>query len=244
VAVGMHKDMSGKDRILEATLPGAFRLPTENLDETTQTALAAALREGAVIGVPTDTVYGLAARWDSAAGVRGLFVAKGRAEEQIIAVVFASVGDVEAALADLDSAAARVIEALLPGPYTFIVKTEVPRVPLVGTADSLGVRVPDHAALLSIVAALGTPLALTSANLTGEKDAATVDDVDLRVLAYCSAAFAPAGAPDSGAPAGASGVASTIVDLRPLTEGAAPVVLREGPVSGAEVLERIASLGG
>ncbi len=167
VAVSAHRDLSGKDRIVEATLPGAFRLSSEAPDEATCAALGAALREGAVIGVPTDTVYGLAARWDSAAGVRGLFVAKGRAQQKIVAVVFESVSAVEAALPDLEPSAARVMRALLPGPYTFIVKTEVPRAPLVGTADSLGVRVPDHAALLGIVAALGTPLALTSANLDG-----------------------------------------------------------------------------
>jgi release factor glutamine methyltransferase len=251
VAVSVHKDMSGKDRIVEATAPGAFRLPTEGMNEAGLAALTAALQQGAVIGVPTDTVYGLAARWDSAAGVRGLFVAKGRAEEQIVAAAFASVGDVEAALPDLDPAATRVMEAVLPGPYTFIVKTEVPRVPLVGTADSLGVRVPDHEALLSIVAALGTPLALTSANLAGEKDAATIDDVDPVMLAYCSVALVPpassaprAGAPGPEAPPVVSGVVSTIVDLRPLAGGAAPVVLREGAVPGAEVLDRIASLRG
>jgi L-threonylcarbamoyladenylate synthase len=236
VAVAAHKDLSGKDRIVQATLPGAYQLTTEGMDEATQTALAAALREGAVIGMPTDTVYGLAARWDSPAGVRGLFVAKGRAEEQIVAAVFASVDQVEAALLDLEPCAAQVMRALLPGPYTFIVKTEVPRTPLVGTADSLGVRVPDHAALLQLVASLGTPLALTSANLTGQKDAATVDEVDPLVLAHCSAVFVP----PAGAGPPAAGVASTIVDLRPLTDGAAPTVLREGAVPAAEVLARIA----
>jgi release factor glutamine methyltransferase len=238
------RDMSGKDRIVQATLPGAFRLSTEDMDEARVTVLAGALKKGAIVGVPTDTVYGLAARWDSPAGVRGLFAAKGRADEQIVAAVFASVKHVEQVLPDLEPSAARVIGALLPGPYTFIVKTEVPRAPLVGTADSLGVRVPDHPALLDIVAALGVPLAATSANLTGEKDAATVDDVPPAVLAYCSAAFGVGGGVTgevAGRPA-VTGVASTVVDLRPLADGAAPVVLREGAVPAAEVLRRIESL--
>jgi release factor glutamine methyltransferase len=243
-AVTTYKDLSGKDRIVEASLPGAFRLPTEGVDESTQTALACALREGAMIGVPTDTVYGLAARWDSAPGVRALFVAKGRAQEQIVAAVFASVQDVERSLPDLEPSAVKVMKALLPGPYTFVVKTEVPRAPLVGTADSLGVRVPDHPALLGIAASLGVPLAVTSANLTGEKDAATVDEVDPAVLAHCSAVFAPAaGAAAAGVPPAVTGVASTVVDLRPLACGAEPVVLREGAVSAAKALERIAAAG-
>ncbi len=205
-------------------------------------ALGKALQEGAIIGVPTDTVYGLAARWDSAAGVRSLFAAKGRAEEQIVAAVFSSVDEAEQALPDLDSSAARVMRALLPGPYTFVVKTEVPRAPLVGTGDSLGVRVPDHPALLNLVAGLGAPLAVTSANLSGKEDAATVDDVDPVLLAHCSAVFAPPGGQSVGRDA-VSGVASTVVDLRPLSEGVLPLVLREGAVSAAKALERIRDLG-
>jgi release factor glutamine methyltransferase len=248
--VSVHKDLSGKERIVEATLPDAFRLPAEGAGGPWSVALVRALQAGAIIGVPTDTVYGLAARWDSAAGVRALFAAKGRASEQIVAAVFASAEDVYQALPDLESSAARVMRALLPGPYTFIVKTEVPRAPLVGTDDSLGVRVPDHPALLSIIASLGTPLAATSANPTGEKDAATVDDVDPVVLALCSAAFAasaagPAveGAAGSTASGTVTGVASTVVDLRPLASGGAPVVMREGAISETEVLQRIAALG-
>ena len=207
------------------------------------------MRAGAIIGVPTDTVYGLAARWDSTAGVRALFAAKGRAEEQVVAALFASVESISQALPDVEGGAYRVMQALLPGPYTFIVSTEVPRAHLVGTDDSLGVRVPDHPALLNIIAALGTPLAATSANLTGEKDAATVDEVDPAVLAHCSVAFAapagpaPEGAAESSASGAVTGVASTVVDLRPLAVGDTPVVLREGAVSGAEVLRLIAELG-
>ena len=243
--VSVHNDLSGKGRIVEATLPGVHRLSEEGPSEAEAAALVRALGEGAIVGVPTDTVYGLAARWDSAAGVRALFVAKGRAEEQIVAAVFASVDEVERALPDLEPAAARVLRALLPGPYTFIVTTEVPRAPLVGAPDSLGVRVPDHPGLLNIVGTLGTALAATSANLTGADDAATLDEVDPRVLAHCSAAFgSPAGGQAPAAADGAvTGVASTVVDLRPLASGAAPVVLREGTVSGTEVLELISALG-
>jgi release factor glutamine methyltransferase len=242
--VGVLRDLSGKDRIVQATLPGAFRLSTEDMDEARVAVLAGALKEGAIVGVPTDTVYGLAARWDSPAGVRALFAAKGRAEEQIVAAVFASVEHVEQTLSDLEPSAARVMKALLPGPYTFIVRTEVPRAPLVGTADSLGVRVPDHAELLGLVAALGVPLAATSANLSGEKDAGTVEDVEPAVLAHCSAVFG-VGNGASGEAArhpAVTGVASTVVDLRPLADGVAPVVLREGTVPAAEVLKRIEAL--
>jgi L-threonylcarbamoyladenylate synthase len=181
-------------------------------------------------------VYGLAARWDSQAGVRRIFLAKGRSPEQPVAVLFSSVDAVKEALPDLEAPAAKVLEALLPGPFTFVVATSVLRPALVGTADSLGVRVPDEAALLGLLRSLGTPLAATSANLSGGEDAGTLADVDPTVLAYCSIAFAAPGVAPS------PGLASTVVDLRPLSTGDTPMVLREGTASAREVLQRIETL--
>ena len=211
--------------------------------ETRREALVGALGAGAVIGVPTDTVYGIAARWDSQAGVRRLFAAKGRSSEQPVGVLFSSADAISEALPDLEPASARVLEAVLPGPFTLIVSTAVPRPALVGTPDSIGVRVPDHPALLELLGSLGTPLAATSANLTGRPDPATLSEVDPQVLAHCSCAFA---APDpvssTAGPEASAACASTVVDLRPLASGATPVVLREGAVPAAAVLEQIATL--
>jgi L-threonylcarbamoyladenylate synthase len=153
-----------------------------------------------------------------------------------VAVLFPAVEAVRSALADLDPVAAKVMEALLPGPFTFVVSTHVPRPALVGTADSLGIRVPDHPELLRLMDRLGTPLAATSANRTGEKDAPGLDDVDAAVLAHCSLALT------GSRPAQTGGAASTVVDLRPMSDGAAPKILREGAVPGSVVLGRIAAL--
>jgi release factor glutamine methyltransferase len=235
-AVTVRKDMSRKERIVEATLPGVTVMVVADLDAADKAALVGALDAGAVIGVPTDTVYGLAARWDSRVGVAALFAAKGRPPEQPVAVLFPSVEAVKAALPDLESNAAKVMEALLPGPFTFVVTTTVPRPDLVGTVDSLGVRVPDRPELLGLMTALATPLAATSANRSGEKDVAGLADVDPAVLSYCSVAFAFMPGDQ------AVGAASTVVDLRPLASGGAPLILREGAVRGRELLERIAAL--
>ncbi|MBN1629053.1 MAG: L-threonylcarbamoyladenylate synthase [Thermoleophilia bacterium] len=237
--------------MVEATLPGATVLTPEGLTEAELAAAREALEAGAVIGVPTDTVYGLAARWDSPAGVRALFAAKGRAPEQPVAVAFASVDAVVEALPELDSSALKVLRALLPGPYTFVVAISVPRPALVGTADSLGVRVPDCPGLLTLLRLLGVALAATSANPSGGADARTLSEVDPAVLAQCSVVFA--GLAEGGAGPGlrpgpapvttaGRGPASTVVDLRPLSAGRAPVVLREGAIGATEVLERIATL--
>ncbi len=230
VLVTVHRDLSRKDRMVEATLPGATLLSASALDGATAHALRRALDSGAAVGLPTDTVYGIAAKWDSVSGVGRLFAAKQRSPEQPVAVLFPSVEAITASLPDLDPVAVRVLGALLPGPYTFVVGTAVPRPELVGTPDSLGVRIPDHPDLLRLLTAVGAPLAATSANLTGLPAPATAAEVDPLVLAHCSAAVVPD--PRSAAVAG---VASTVVDLRPLASGGGPIVLREGALSGDEV---------
>lgn len=236
--VAVHKDLSGKERMVAATLPGAPMMPLGGLNGRQSAALDAALRGGAVIGIPTDTVYGIAAGWDSRAGVRRLFTAKGRDPEQPLAVLFPSVVSIKAALPDLDGTSTKVLEALLPGPYTFVVATSVSRPPLVGTADSLGVRVPDHPALLEFLGSLDTPLAATSANLSGHGEATVPVEVDPLVLAHCSIAFTTPGPfPGAGLP-----VASTVVDLRPLAAAGPAAILREGAVDGTETLKRIDAL--
>ena len=101
-SISVHQDLSGKERIVEATLAGAPLLEMSSLGEGSLTALGSALRAGAVVGLPTDTVYGLAAAWDSREGVKRLCAAKGRGGEQPVAVLFASVEALGKMLTDLD----------------------------------------------------------------------------------------------------------------------------------------------
>jgi release factor glutamine methyltransferase len=235
--VRRRRDLSGKERILLATRPGTVICGLDEFDAGIAGTLSAALRAGAVLGVPTDTVYGLAAGWRSGDGVRALFDAKGRGEARPVAVLFSSVAAIRSAIPDLAPQAAKVLDALLPGPYTFVVGTTVLRPPLVGTADSLGVRVPDHPPLLRALEQLNVPLAATSANLSGRPDPRSLSEVDPCLLAHCAAALAPC---ETGTTS--IGVASTVVDLRPLSAGEEACVLRAGAVSAADVLARIATI--
>lgn len=225
-------DLSGKDRIVRAVLPGCPVVDISAVEGITLERLRAGLRAGAIVALPTDTVYGLASIWDSPQGVARIFDAKGREEERPVAVLFASVERVRESLPDLEAAAASVLEHLLPGPYTFVVGTEVQRPRLVGTADSLGVRVPDYPPLLGLLGALGTPLAATSANRSGGADVTEAADVHSSLLTMCAAAFVGA--------ASTNGVPSTVVDLRPLATGAEALVLREGAVPADDVLRLVA----
>ncbi|HZJ02213.1 MAG TPA: peptide chain release factor N(5)-glutamine methyltransferase, partial [Thermoleophilia bacterium] len=75
--VASQRDLSGRERIVRAVRPGTAVRDSRELTPWEAAAVAGALRQGAVVGVPTDTVYGLAAAWDSSPGVERLFAATG-----------------------------------------------------------------------------------------------------------------------------------------------------------------------
>lgn len=236
----VHEDLTRRARIVEATLPGAEVMGLEDMDEEGIYHLREALSVGAIIGLPTDTVYGIAARWDSPLGVRTLFAAKGRPPDRPVQVLFPSVEAIEEALPDLDETSARVLRHMLPGPFTFIVATDISRPPDIGTAESLGVRVPGHLPTLALLRILNVPLAATSANLSGAESVSTLTEVDPVVLAHCTVAFAQGTLEARGSDE--TSAASTVVDLRPLSAGGPAVVIREGVVKERTVRARIAQL--
>lgn len=180
-------------------------------------AVVAALRRGAVVGIPTDTVYGLAADPFSREAVALLFSLKRRPAVKAIPILAASIEQAER-VGVLAGPARRAAERYWPGALTLVVG-RVPGLPdWVGNParDSVGIRVPDHPAALSLLAEAG-PLAVTSANRSG--GAAAEDDAGARaIFADGVAAYLPG--------AGAGGAPSTVVDLT----GGSPRVLRAGPV--------------
>lgn len=231
-AIRVRKDLSGKDRIVSAARPGAPVLPLARVEGDALAALRSALGAGALVGVPTDTVYGIAAAWDSRRGLRALREVKGRNDEKPFQVLFPSVEEVCRNLPALDPGMVRILESLLPGPYTLIVPDPSSRPKELGPVGSLGIRVPASEELLAVLSGLGMPLAATSANFAGQPEAVSWEQVPGEIAAACCALLAPIAA-------GAKGTASTVVDLRPLESGKEPVVLREGAVPATEVLGRI-----
>lgn len=192
-------------------------------------AAVAALASGRLAIVPTDTVYGLAATPYAEAPVRRLYAAKGRAQPQPTAVVAANVDLLLELVPELDDAAVAAARALLPGPYTLILPNPARRFPwLTGDRpETVGVRVPAVAGLArELLDAVGA-LVATSANLPGEPDPRTLEDVPEQLRA-AAAAVVDAG-PLPGTP-------STVLDLT----GPKPVVVREGAVPAAEALRAVA----
>ena len=115
---------------------------TPEEQETAVAAALAALRAGEPVGVPTDTVYGLAADAMDADAVQRLFVLKQRPVDRSIAVLVADLATAET-LVTLTPPARRLAERFWPGPLT-IVAARRPEAPAhLGTGATIGVRLPD-----------------------------------------------------------------------------------------------------
>ena len=183
-----------------------------------------ALRAGKTILLPTDTVYGLAARADEA-GAAAVYELKGRDARQPTALVAATVLDLLRAIPELELPA-----ELFPGPYTLVVANPARRFPwLAGqTPEKIGIRVPHLTGeARRAVEAVGVVLA-TSANEPGEPAAASLDEVPMRIRRAVAAEIDAGRLP---------GTASTVVDLT----GAEPAIVREGAIPAAEALSTISA---
>lgn len=191
---------------------------------------ATRLAKGQVVVFPTDTVYGLAADARSSRAVQQLFELKGREEHKPFALLLPEAEYAwQAGLTPPEEHSLLLARRLLPGAFTLLVQRS-PEAELAAPlcAPKLGLRVPNYDFTLALTKAFSGPIALTSANLSGQPEPATSAQlialwqgkVPLIVL--------------SSTPA--RGLASTVLDL---TE-APPRLVRRGPHS----LEELARLVG
>ncbi|MDQ8207477.1 L-threonylcarbamoyladenylate synthase [Coraliomargarita sp. SDUM461003] len=182
------------------------------------------LRDEAVVGVPTETVYGLAGNALNEVSVRKIFEVKGRPLIDPLIVHFHSLEDAEAHV-EFNDRARKLAAQFWPGALTLILPKKDSISDLVTAGlPSAAVRVPAHPVFRSLLKRLEFPLAAPSANPFGYVSPTLAQHVDAtlgnRILAVLDG-----GACDHG-------VESTIVDLR---DPAAPKILRPGPLS-AEAL--------
>lgn len=169
-------------------------------------------RDDGVLLVPTETVYGLVCDASHEAARAKIYEMKRRPASKLLTLFFASREAAETAFPAMPETAKRFAAAFCPGPVTLIVPD--------GDAFT-GFRIPDHPALLKLLAAYGHPLASTSANLSGQPAVHTVDE------ALASLAIPPDGILDGGAIPPDS-AASTVIKIE---RDGAWSILRPGPVS-------------
>jgi tRNA threonylcarbamoyl adenosine modification protein (Sua5/YciO/YrdC/YwlC family) len=126
------------------------------------------LRSGKVVGVPTDTFYGLAVDPVNLRAVERIYEMKSRLKHKPLSLLIASINQAYELSREVDPMLDRLADRFWPGPLTLIVRASS-RLPLRSTAHTgnVAIRIPDAAIPRAIVEALGLPITATSANLAG-----------------------------------------------------------------------------
>ena len=148
-------------------------MKTEVIDITTEYERALEkssnlLKNGEVVGIPTETVYGLAANAFDEDAVRKIFVAKGRPSDNPLIVHIAKLEDLEPLVQEIPEKVKVMADAFWPAPLTMIMKKS-DRISNVvsGNLDTVAVRMPENEYARAIIESCGVPLAAPSANLSG-----------------------------------------------------------------------------
>ena len=140
------------------------------------------LKSGGILAIPTDTVYGLGADPLNASAVQRLYTLKGRPDGKPIPLVLSSVDDVHRVAQNLPDYFFHLTKRFWPGGLTIIVEAKDLLPVLTAGGNTVGVRIPNNPLLLKILQAFGGPAAITSANLSGEPPATSVQEIG-KVLA-------------------------------------------------------------
>ena len=184
------------------------------------------LRYNGLVAFPTDTVYGVGALAFRSDVVQRLYTIKGRPTDRAIAVLVGRVADLSAVAQDLTPAARALAERFWPGSLTLVVAKHTDLPTAVSALPTVGVRLPDHPLARGLLEHTG-PMAVTSANRSGERNPLTAEDVLQQLGGRIELLI------DGGRVPG--GVPSTVVDCT----GPTPTVLREGPITRAMILAAI-----
>lgn len=212
----------------------ADRIDTRLLDGQAAADVEEAVRllaAGACVAVPTETVYGLAADARQPEAVKKIFAAKGRPANHPLIVHLPDAQALTEWATEIPDAAWRLAEVFWPGALTLLLpKAEQVSKVVTGGLDSVGVRVPAHPVLLSVLRQLNTGLAAPSANPYKALSPTSAEQVLAGLQGRIAAVL-------DGGPC-ALGLESTILDLTQLKAGGAVRILRPGPIT-REQIERV-----
>ena len=167
---------------------------------------AAILRRGGLLGIPTETVYGLGADALNEDAVSRIFLAKGRPQDNPLIIHVPDASWLESYCRDVPPTAYQLAERFWPGPLTMILpRRDIVPLQTTGGLETVGVRCPNHPVTLAIIEAAGVPIAAPSGNTSGRPSPTTaahmIEDMDGRIDGIVD------GGPCT------VGVESTIIDL-------------------------------
>lgn len=204
-------------------------METKYLSHNEIETAASILKNGGLVGIPTETVYGLGANGLEPKAVSDIFTAKGRPQDNPLILHIPHVSWLERYCRDIPDAAYQLAERFWPGPLTMVLprRDNVPDVVTAGL-DTVGMRCPGHELCRKIIALADVPVAAPSGNTSGRPSPTTaqhmLEDMDGKIHAIVD-----------GGPCGV-GVESTIIDLTCVP----PRLLRPGGVT----LEQLRSVLG
>lgn len=178
------------------------------------------LRNGGLVGMPTETVYGLAANALDPQAVAKIFVAKGRPQDNPLIVHISEMAQLDDIVSVVPESAKKLAEKFWPGPLSIIMpKSDKISKVVSGGLDTVAVRMPSHPAARAIISAAGVPLAAPSANLSGSPSPTSakhvIDDLGGRIDAVVDGGICDVG------------LESTVISV----VGEKPCLLRPGGIS-------------
>ncbi|MGQ9630957.1 MAG: L-threonylcarbamoyladenylate synthase [bacterium] len=185
------------------------------------------LRDGGLVVFPTDTVYGLGCDPRSERAIDAIYEAKGREEGKPLALLLADPADADDLALRIDDVARELMAKFWPGPLTLILRAGPGVPPRLAPQGKVGLRMPDHPVALKLIGMAGTPLATTSANLSGRPAPLDFQGA-LKGLNGRVDMMIDGGKTHIGRP-------STVVDLA----GSPPSILRVGAIGTEELREFI-----
>lgn len=185
---------------------------------------AAALARGGLVAIPTDTVYGLAARADDDAAIAALFRVKRRRDDSPLPILLADESALTVAAPNAPEAARILAREFWPGPLTIVLrKAETISDLVTGGKPTVGLRIPDHAVARAVLRACDFFVAVSSANISGGPPARETDEVRRDFSGDIDLILAADRCP--------GGVPSTVVDI---SDGEGRIV-RAGAISAARI---------
>jgi L-threonylcarbamoyladenylate synthase len=198
---------------------------TDTIDAQDPSALKralAVLQSGGLVAFPTDTVYGLSGLAFDRKAVESIYEVKDRPVEKAIPILIGDVEDLGKVGISVSEGALKLAARFWPGPLTLVIPKNPGLPEAVSAKSTVGVRIPDHNFARSLLRLAG-PLAVTSANLSGQPSPSTAQEV-LAQLGGRIAIVVDGGTTPGGLP-------STVVDC----SRRKPKILRNGPISEQDI---------